>query len=261
MKARPAASVILALSLLPAGAPAAERFACNAASRESVRLASVGDRLDVFLADGRMIYFPTLEPPRPSPGARNRPKAVAAELASLLAGKDLALQRLGPPDRWGRIPSRLFVPGEDAPADEILAGAGLAMAGIEAGACGASVRTAEATARAEKLGLWADPDFAVLEADERRDLSGRAGTMALVEGRVASFGRTPPRLYINFGAGRGGLSLTIARRSQPLFDRAGLTEKNLLHKLVRARGVVEIGGGPQIELFHPEQIEAIEGGP
>jgi len=54
------------------------------------------------------------------------------------------------------------------------------------------------------------------------------------------------------------LSLTIARRNQPLFARAGLTEKTLLHKTLRARGVLEIGAGPQIELFHPDQIEFME---
>jgi hypothetical protein len=242
------------------GLHAAERFVCDPPSRETVRLLSVGERLDIFLADGRMVYFPTLEPPRASRGAPNRPRAVAEELGSLLAGKDLSLQKLGPPDRWGRIPSRLYVPGEDEPADEILAAAGLAMAGIEGGACAAKVRVAEAAARAEKLGLWADPEFAVIAADERQDLTPRAGTLALVEGRVSSLGRTPPRLYINFGAGRGGLALTISRRNQPLFERAGLTEKNLAGKSVRARGVVEIGSSPQIELFHPEQIESIESG-
>jgi hypothetical protein len=43
-----------------------------------------------------------------------------------------------------------------------------------------------------------------------------------------------------------------------LFDRAGLGEKDLLHQRIRARGVVEIGAAPQIELFHPEQIEFME---
>jgi hypothetical protein len=80
----------------------------------------------------------------------------------------------------------------------------------------------------------------------------------LVEGRVASIGHTAPRLYLNFGLGRGGFSLTIARRQLALFDRAGLPEKNLLHQLIRVRGVVEIGAAPQIELFHPEQIEFME---
>jgi hypothetical protein len=108
------------------------------------------------------------------------------------------------------------------------------------------------------LGIWADPDFAVLSGDERRDFSNRAGTLALVEGCIGSIGHTAPRLYLNFGGGRGGLSLTISRRNQPLFERAGLTEKNLLHKTLRARGVLEIGFGPQIELFHPSQIEFMD---
>jgi micrococcal nuclease len=108
------------------------------------------------------------------------------------------------------------------------------------------------------LGIWADPDFALLSGDERRDFSARAGTLTLIEGRISSIGHTAPRLYLNFGGGRGGLSLTIARRNQPLFERAGLTEKNLLHKTLRARGMLEIGAGPQIELFHPNQIEFME---
>lgn len=253
-------AVLAFIFVQPSRLHAAGSLACDQPSRETVRLANVGKRLDILLADGRMVYFPTLEPPRATRAAPDRPGAAASELASLLADKDLVLQRLGPADRWGRIPSRLFVPGEDQPADEILAAAGLAMAGIDGGACAGKVRAAEASARAEKLGLWADPDFAVIAADERQDLSARAGAMALVEGRISSFGHTPPRLYINFGAGRGGLALTISRRNQPAFERAGLTEKTMAGKMVRARGVIEIGAGPQIELFHPEQIKSIEGG-
>ena len=250
----------LALFAVPISlpAPAAERFDCDSAAHENVRLARVGERLDAVLADGRVIAFPTLEPPRPTPADPDRPRNVAAELTSLLAGQNLILQRLAGLDRWGRIPGRLFIEGEAELADEILAATGLAMASVEAGACSANIRTAEAAARADRLGIWADPDFALLSGDERRDLSARAGTLALVEGRVSSIGRTAPRLYLNFGGGRGGLSLTIARRNQPLFERAGLTEKTLLHKTLRARGVLEIGAGPQIELFHPSQIEFME---
>jgi hypothetical protein len=250
---------VLLLVVWPCTARAAELLACGgAAAREIVRLESVNERLDLVLADGRMIYFPTLEPPRATSAAPQRPRAVAAELTSLLAGKSLELQRLGVSDRWERIPALLFVEGEAESADEILAGAGLAMAGVESGKCGDKVRAAEAAARADGLGLWADPDFAVLAADAPQNLSGRAGTLALMEGRIASFGHTPPRLYLNFGGGRGGIALTIARRNRILFERAGLSEANLLHKFIRARGVVEIGASPQIELFHPDQIEFIE---
>jgi micrococcal nuclease len=244
---------------LPCVARAAELLACDgAAARENVQFESVDERLDLVLADGRRIYFPTLEPPRATSASPQRPKTVAAELASLLVGKKLALQRLGASDRWERIPALLFIEGEAESADEILAGAGLAMAGVEAGKCGDKARAAEAAARADGLGLWADPDFAVLAADAPQNLSGRGGTLALVEGRVASIGHTPPRLYLNFGGGRGGIALTIARRNRILFERAGLSEANLLHKFIRARGVVEIVVSPQIELFHPDQIEFIE---
>ena len=243
----------------PCAGRAAELLACGGvAARENVSLESVNERLDLILADGRMIYFPTLEPPRATAAGPQRPKTVAAELASLLAGKRLELQRRGASDRWERIPALLFVEGEAESADEILAGAGLAMAGVGAGKCGDKVRAAEAAARADGLGLWGDPDFAVLAADAPQNLSGRGGTLALVEGRVASFGHTPPRLYLNFGGGRGGIALTIARRNRILFERAGLSEADLLHKFIRARGVVEIGISPQIELFHPDQIEFIE---
>jgi len=251
-------ALFAAAAALLAPSRAAERFDCGSAARETVRLASVGESLDVVLADGRMVTFPTLEPPRPTPGVPDRPRVVAAELTSLLTGRNLTLQRLAGPDRWGRIPARLFVEGEAESADEILAATGLAMASVEAGACGAKVRAAEAAARGDRLGLWADPDFATLSGGDERDFSARTGTLALVEGRISNIGRTAPRLYLNFGSGRSGLSLTIARRNQPLFERAGLTEKTLIHKTLRARGVLEIGAGPQIELFHPNQIEFMD---
>jgi hypothetical protein len=251
-------ALLAVIAAFPVPGRAAERFDCASAARENVRLARVGERLDVVLADGRVITFPTLEPPRPTSADPGRPRNVVAELTSLLIGRNLTLQSLGGPDRWGRIPARLFVEGEAEPVDEMLAATGLAMASVEAGACSAKVHAAEAAARADRLGIWSDPDSAPLSGDERRDLSARAGTLTLMEGRVSSIGHTAPRLYLNFGGGRGGLSLTIARRNQPLFERAGLTEKTLLHKTLRARGVLEIGAGPQIELFHPDQIEFME---
>ncbi len=253
----PIAALLFALP--PCAGRAAESLTCDsAASRENVRVASVNDRLDMVLADGRMVFFPSLEPPRATPAAPDRPQNVAAELASLLAGKNLGLQKLAGPDRWGRIPALLFVEGDAESADEILAAAGLAMANADSGACAKPVMAAEASARVEKLGIWADPDFAILPAEIAQKFAGRAGTLTLVEGRVTSFGHTAPRLYLNFASGRDGFSLTIAKRNLPLFDRAGLGEKNLQQRFIRARGVVEIGAAPQIELFHPDQIEFIE---
>jgi hypothetical protein len=256
--------VAVALALCLAGPPrasrAAEVLACDSAatSREKAFFASVDERLDMVLADGRTVYFPTLEPPRATRAQPDRPKRVAAELSSLLAGRTLVLVRLGGPDRWGRIPARLFVEGESESVDEILAAGGVIMASGDSGLCGKAVLALEAAARESRLGIWADPDLAVLAAEDHAKLAARAGFLTLVEGRVASIGHTAPRLYLNFGVGRGGFSLTVARRQLPLFDHAGFAEKNLLHRSVRARGVVEIGTAPQIELFHPDQIEFME---
>jgi hypothetical protein len=253
-------ALALCLAAPPHASRAAEASICdvNAAAREKTFFASVDERLDLLLTDGRTVYFPTLEPPRATRAEPNRPKTVAAELTSLLAGRTLVLVRLGGPDRWGRIPARLFVEGETESVDEILAAGGLVMASGDSGLCGKAALAAEAAAREGRLGIWADPDLAVLSVDDGAKLAARAGFLTLVEGRVASIGHTAPRLYLNFGLGRGGFSMTVARRRLPLFDRAGFTEKNLLHRSIRARGVVEIGAAPQIELFHPDQIEFME---
>lgn len=85
MKAAFFSLALLAALALPGRA--AERFDCSSTARENVRLASVGERLDVVLADGRMIALPTLEPPRPTPAAPDRPRDVAAQLTSLLTGR------------------------------------------------------------------------------------------------------------------------------------------------------------------------------
>jgi hypothetical protein len=253
-------SLIAALFWLAALAPAlAAPPGCDVSgARGPARLDRIGERLDLVLADGRLVYFPTLEPPRATPAAPKRPQDVAAELTALLAGKTLLVLPLAGPDRWGRLPARLFIEGESESADETLAAAGLVMASAEPGACGSGVLAAEQEARAAKLGIWADPAFAPLAPDDAAAFFARAGTLALVEGQIRSIGRTNPRLYLNFAARRGGASLVIARRNLPAFERAGFSDKTLVNRRVRARGVVEIGPSPQIELFHPRQIEFIE---
>ena len=150
---RPIARLCCGLFLLAALAPWAASPACDAsAAREKARLDRVGKRLDITLADGRLIFFPSVEPPRATPAAPKRPAEVASELTSLLRDKALLVLALGGADRWGRIPARLFVEGESELADEALAAAGLVMASSDAGPCGAGVKAAEAEARAARLG-------------------------------------------------------------------------------------------------------------
>ena len=256
---RPIARLCCGLFWLAALAPCAASPACDAsAAREKARLDRVGERLDIVLADGRLIFFPSLEPPRATPAAPARPAEVASELTSLLRDKPLLVLPLGGVDRWGRIPARLLVEGESESADEARAAAGLVMASSDPGPCGAGVTAAEAEARAAKLGIWADPAFAVLSPDDPAVFASRAGTLVLVEGPIHSIGHSAGRTYLNFAGRRGGVSLVVARRNLAAFERAGFSDKTLVNRRVRARGVVEIGVAPQIDLFHPGQIEFME---
>ena len=248
------------LIVAPFGIFAALGANCPAGNREPVEVVSVGDRLDFRLADGRLIYFPALEPPRASPADPDRVASTAAQIHALLQGKALVLQPLGVADRWGRVPALLFLPDQDESVDEILIGAGLAMRGPGVAPCDKRARLAEAAARAAGVGLWSDPAFAVLAANRPQDFAGREGTLTLVEGQIASIGRTSARLYLNFGD-FGGFYATIAKRNLQAFQRAGFSEAGLRKRQLRLRGVVELTRGPHMELFHPEQIESMDDPP
>jgi hypothetical protein len=68
-------SLIAALFWLAALAPApAAPPGCDVSgARGPARLDRIGERLDLVLADGRLVYFPTLELPRTTPAAPKRP--------------------------------------------------------------------------------------------------------------------------------------------------------------------------------------------
>ena len=232
-------------------------FVCEGGGRERVEIVSVGERLDILLADGRLIAFPGVEPPRASLAEPDRFRATAAQVQALLQGKSLLLQPLGLADRWGRLPGRLFLPGAADSVDELLLGAGLVLRSAAPALCGEAARAAEDAARAAGIGVWSDPAFAVLSADRPEDFAAREDTLALVEGQVASIGRTSSRIYLNF-ARWGGFYATIARHDWAAFERAGFSEAGLRTKKLRLRGIVESGKGPHMDLFHPEQIEFMD---
>ena len=253
-------SVFACLIALAAPAGAYGAGCSSDAAAEKARLGKIDARLDITLADGRVVFFPSVEPPRATTAEPDLPQEAARQLASLLQGKTLLVSPLGGADRWGRIPARLFPEGASESADETLVAAGLAMVSADPGLCAEGVKAAEAEARAAKAGLWADPAFAVLSGDDAAAFAARAGTLAIVEGRIDSIGHGFSRTFLNF-AGRRGAALVIARRNRRAFERAGFDEKSLKGRRVRARGVVEIAASPLIETFHPGQIEFMEEAP
>ncbi|MHA6300287.1 thermonuclease family protein [Devosia sp. CAU 1758] len=116
----------------------------------------------------------------------------------------------------------------------------------------------EAQARAERLGIWADPYYSVQAADRPDELIGRAGQYELVEGRVLLADRSGSRVYLNFGRfWKEDFTVVIEAAALRLFAQDGLDPLTLEGALIRVRGWVDDRDGPRIEVTHPEQIEVL----
>lgn len=162
-----------------------------------------------------------------------------------------------PEDRWGRITTHLHARGENVGA--WLAGGGWARVSPSVSdTCGRLLLNAEAKARQAKLGLWADPYYAVLAAENSVALSARSGEFVLVEGRILRFGQTSARFYLDFGPARGvDLSVTISKQFAKAFTGAGVRIEGLPGQRVRVRGLVENRPGPSIDIVSPLALDVM----
>jgi endonuclease YncB( thermonuclease family) len=117
---------------------------------------------------------------------------------------------------------------------------------------------AEAAARAERVGIWADPDYRVRLAARRADFVGRAGRYELVEGRVFAAERAAGGLTFSFGRGsREDFAAVMDMRALRLFAGDGRDPSRLVGMLVRLRGWIEGEDAPRLRLTHPELIEVL----
>jgi len=184
-----------------------------------------------------------------------------AALQALAGGQSLRLERLGPDqDRYGRLVAFAFA--DDAPhsLQQTLVEQGRARVAARVGdkACADMLLGAENRARAAKRGLWADPNFAPLSAEDLAGLAAVRGRFALVEGKVLSVRESGATIYVNFGRRwTRDFTVTILRRLQRSFAAAGVEPKSLTGRRIRVRGFVERRGGPIIAAEVPEQIELL----
>jgi endonuclease YncB( thermonuclease family) len=256
--------------------------ACGAEEIARGTVSSVLDGRTFVLDDGHEVRLAAIEVPPLSQGTgAHSPGGAAAKdaLAALAEGDEVVLRRAdAAADRYGRVVAyayterdgdELFVQGE-------LIASGLAMVGDRAGtrACAADLLKRENTARAAKLGLWADPYYDVLDAETPTDVLAHRGRFALVEGRVQSVRESGATIYVNFGRHWSeDFTVTVLKRNERNFAAAGLDLKSLEGRRVRVRGWIEQRGGggspgggatgntagsPWIEAAHPEQIETAD---
>jgi endonuclease YncB( thermonuclease family) len=215
------------------------------------------------LDDGREVRLAAVEVP--PPGTSSPGGAEARDTLDALVGGDMVALRRAEfaADRYGRLFAYVYAvrDGEEIFAQGELIASGFARVGDRVGSrtCAAYLLGRESAARRDKLGLWGNSYYQVLDAETPADVLAQRGRFALVEGRVASVRESGATIYVNFGQRWSeGFAVTVLKRNQRNFAAAGLDLQALAGRRVRVRGWIEArgaAGSPAIVAEHPEQIE------
>jgi endonuclease YncB( thermonuclease family) len=226
--------------------------ACKLIELGMGRVASVRDGRTMLLADGRELRLAAIEVTDESRGA----------LQSLIDERDLRLMQLSREvDRYGRPVVFVFTGDSSQSVQQMLLEQGQARVSARIGnkACADLLLGAERAARAARLGLWADPNFAPLRSENLARIAASRGQFALVEGKVLSVRESGATIYLNFGRRwTHDFTVTILKRHRRAFTTAGIDPKTLEGTPIRVRGWIEERRGPVIEAAAPEQIELVE---
>jgi endonuclease YncB( thermonuclease family) len=230
-----------------AAAPARADDACRMVTLGAATVRASG--MDgITLEDGRMVRLAGIEP------------GTAPEVAP---GTAITIKRLGPEtDRYGRLQAHVLIDGEGAERwlQAELVARGLARVSSRVGdpSCAKLLLSKEESARAARLGLWADPVYVIGKAEDPAAILESRGRFALVEGKIVSVRESGGTIYVNFGRRWSeDFTVTIAKRNERAFVAAGLVPKSLSGRRVRVRGWIEERGGPWVEAARPEQIEVL----
>lgn len=236
-----------AAAFVPVAAAADEP--CKLTPIGTAEVAAVRDGRTLLLKDGRELRLAAIEA-----GDTGR-----AALQALAEGRPLRLETLAEGhDRYDRLVAFAFAGDSRQSLQEMLLEQGQARVSARIGGqnCAKTLLSVENTARKAGTGLWADPNFAPLRAENLLRLKAERGRFVLVEGRVASVRESGATIYMNFGRRwTQDFTVTILRRQSRAFAAAGLEPKKLEGHRIRVRGFVEQRRGPIIEATAPEQIE------
>ena len=240
--------------------------ACDVVS-EVLEFPVVGapDGATLILANGDKLRLSGIQAPKlasPDNAGMSWPLAEDAKrkLDELAAGQSVSVtagryRR----DRHGRLIGQVFLEdGTWLQAAMVTAGLARAYSFADNRACAGELLKAEAGARAERRGVWAEPYYAVRDAARPADIVERAGYYELVEGRVLLADRVGTTIYLNFGRyWKEDFTVTIDNKAQKLFAETGFDPLALEGALVRVRGWIEDHDGPRVAVTHPEQIEVL----
>lgn len=219
------------------------------------------ERNDVLvMTDGRALHLEGIR--LPNAAQDHAPPAITdaafAALEALAKSGKLTARAVYPKeDRYDRVRAQIFTEDGQWIQTELLE-KGLARVEIspDRGECNRELYEAEAEARHTKLGLWADPAYALRSPEQvGKDL----GTFQIVVGRVLSTVANDGRIFLDFGADwRQDFTVMISGDDLKTFKRMGVDPLNYEGKLVRVRGTVQMQNGPMIAIGNPKQIELLQ---
>ena len=234
--------------------------ACGRAAGR-VQAVSVDERLDIELSDGRTVRLAGLDGPNAHRGAPEIANDARKFLGERLLGRDAELiQAAGGTDRWGRTVADLVVadPGDktvgSAAAALLMAGYARVRPEFETRGCAAERLAMEEAAREQGLGIWTDPEFAVIQSSNSAELRRWNGRFVVIEGMVRRIGFARSRIYLEL-VPHDGPTIVVARKLEAALAREGRAVGALVGQTIRARGALDDRLGPRIEVADPAMIE------
>jgi endonuclease YncB( thermonuclease family) len=255
---RSVCAVMLAMCLTPHAARAqTATSACRFEQRGIVAKATdIADGRSIRLSDGRDVKLAGIDVPLGGGAAAHGAKNA---LERLVSGKDILLTAASTStDRYGRLTAFAFVNGSETPVqyDLLLLGQARVSAQALGDDCTRALLNAERKAREGRLGLWADPGYAVHSAADGPAIRSQQGRFSVAEGRIVSVRDSGGTIYLNFGKRWSeALTVTILKQNERSFAAAGIGPRTLEGRVVRIRGYVDVRSGPVIEASRPEQLE------
>jgi endonuclease YncB( thermonuclease family) len=217
----------------------------------AARASQVRDDGTIALDDGRVLKLQGIEIAR----GRLAGAARAAEVATIAAGPLALYGDTKALDRWGRVSAQALTEDGRWLQGELLArGLARVAATPDARAGARSMFAAERPARVRRLGMWADPAYALRRPDETPRF---VDSVQVVEGVVTSAQPVRGAVYINFGEDwRRGLGVRVP---DLVLRDMELDAPTLAGRRLRVRGWIGKGIGPIMAVSHAEQIELLDG--
>lgn len=243
-----------------------EAVACDSASdMGGFEAVAVPDGATLILSSGDKLRLSGIQAPKlygPGAALADWPLAEPARtwLDRLAAGKEISIVSASTPrDRHQRLLGQAYL-ADGTWLQQAMLAAGLARAYSfpDNRECAGELLATEAQARADRLGIWRDPFYAVRDAARPQQILAREGFFELVEGRVLLADKVGASVYLNFGRyWKEDFTVTIDKAAQKLFAAATIDPLMLEGALVRVRGWIEVHDGPRIAVTHPAQIEVL----